>query len=81
MSDNDLAVRALREFVEALDRRVPHVERLGETRIALDALALRAEAVRRIQELTAARPDQETREGERSRGLMTDDGGPLRTEE
>jgi hypothetical protein len=81
MSDGDLVVRALRELVEALDRRVPHVERLGETRIALDALALRTEAVKRIEELTAALSDRDTREGERSGGVMTDNGGPLRKEE
>ena len=79
MSDSDLVVHALRELVEALDRRVAHVERLGETRIALEAVALRTEAVMRIQELTAARSDRETREGERSGSVMTDDGGPLRS--
>ena len=62
MPDRDLVVRALREFVEALDRRVAHVERLGETRIALDALALRTEAVKRIEELTAAPSDRDTKE-------------------
>jgi hypothetical protein len=81
MSDSDLVVRALRELVEALDRRVPHVERLGETRIALDALALRTEAVKRIEALTAALSDRDTHDGERSSRVMTDDGGPLRKEE
>ena len=78
MSDNDPVVHALRELVAALDRRVAHVERLGETRIALDAVALRTEAVNRIRELTTGRSDRDTREGERSGGVMTDDGGPLR---
>ena len=36
---SDRAVAALRELVEALDRRVPHVERLGEKRIAREAAA------------------------------------------
>jgi hypothetical protein len=74
-------VHALRELVEALDRRMPHVERLGETRIAADALALRTEAVHRTRELTAALSARDTREAERAGGVMTDDGGPLRRAE
>ena len=81
MADRELVVHALRELVEALDRRVAHVERLGETRIAGEAAALRKDAVNRIAELTAAPSDQETREVERSGGVMTNDGGPLRKEE
>ena len=42
--DRDRVVAALRELVEALDRRVLHVERLGEVRIAREAAALRREA-------------------------------------
>jgi len=38
-------------FLAALDRRVPHVERTGEAAIARDALALKALALRRIEEL------------------------------
>jgi hypothetical protein len=81
MRDRDLVVQALRELVEALDRRVPHVERLGEARIAREAALLRNEAVNRIQELSAVPSERETREAERSGGVMTDDGGPLRKEE
>jgi hypothetical protein len=44
-------IRELREFVAALDRRVPHVERVGEADIARDAAALRSRAIRRIEEL------------------------------
>jgi hypothetical protein len=51
-ADRELVVRTLRELVQALDRRVAHVERLGEARIAGEAAALRSEALRRIQELT-----------------------------
>jgi hypothetical protein len=80
MADSDLVIRALRELVEALDRRVAHVERLGEARIAREAAALRKEAVNRIQELAAA-SDRDTREAQRSGGVMTDDGGPLGKEE
>lgn len=43
----------LRELIAALDRRVPHVDRAGETQIARDAAALRAKAVRRLAELEA----------------------------
>jgi hypothetical protein len=39
---------ALQELIEALDRRVPHVERAGETKIADDGRRLRAAASERI---------------------------------
>jgi len=41
----------LRELVAALDRRVPHLDRKGEHDIARDAAALRAEAMKRIDEI------------------------------
>jgi hypothetical protein len=50
-------VAALRELIAALDRRVPRVERTGETRIARDAAMLRSQAVMRIQELKQAGSD------------------------
>ena len=78
MSKSDVVVQALRELVDALDRRVAHVERLGESRIAGEAVALREEAVNRIRELTGVPSDAERREADRSGGVMTDDGGPLR---
>ena len=81
MPERDLVVHALRELVDALDRRVAHVERLGEARIAREAAALRKDAINRIQELTAAPSDRDTREAERSGGVMTNDGGPPRKEE
>jgi hypothetical protein len=43
----------LRELVEALDRRVPRLERAGETAIARDASRLRDEAVLRLANLEA----------------------------
>ena len=76
--NSDGVVDALRELVEALDRRVAHVERLGETRIAGEAAALREQAVHRIDELTTARSHGDTREAERSAAVMSDDGGPLK---
>jgi hypothetical protein len=44
-------LRHLRELVAALDRRVPHCERVGEVEIARDAAALRDTAMKRIAEL------------------------------
>jgi hypothetical protein len=45
------SVRELHELIEALDRRVPQVERVGELAIAQAAAALRADALKRIEEL------------------------------
>jgi len=44
----------LRELIEALDRRVPHLEREGEHRIAQDASLLRRQAQERIAEIEAS---------------------------
>jgi hypothetical protein len=52
-------VQELRELVEALDRRLPRVERVGESEIARDAAALRARAVSRLRELTNERQPEE----------------------
>jgi hypothetical protein len=49
-------VQELHELIAALDRRVPHVERVGEVSIARAAAALRAEAVQRIDELERDAP-------------------------
>lgn len=49
------AVRAdLQRLIEALDRRVPHLERVGEAKIARDAAELRARAVEMIKEIDEA---------------------------
>jgi hypothetical protein len=42
---------ALEEIVEALDRRIPHVERASESQIAADAKRLRAGAIQRMVSL------------------------------
>jgi len=47
---SDLIAR-LRELIEALEVRVPHLEREGEVRIARDAAALKEKALARIAEL------------------------------
>jgi hypothetical protein len=41
-------IQLLRELIEALDRRVPHIERTGEIQIARDAASLRERALKRI---------------------------------
>ena len=47
---NDLIAR-LRELIDALESRVPHLEREGEMRIAQDAAKLKEKALERIAEL------------------------------
>ena len=47
-------VSALRDIVEALDRRIPQVERSGEAKIAADAERLRAAAIHRLAVLRNA---------------------------
>lgn len=51
MKDTHALANELRELVEALDRRVPHLERAGETAIARDAAHLRDEAIKRLAAL------------------------------
>ena len=48
----EAVVREVRELIEALDRRVPRVEQVGEDAIARDAATLRATAVNRLAEIT-----------------------------
>lgn len=50
VSDNKL-VRELHELIAALDRRVPRLERAAESSIAGDAAALKAKALKRLEEL------------------------------
>jgi hypothetical protein len=47
-ADRKRALRRLRELVAALDRRVPHIERIGEIAIARDAATLRKKALDRV---------------------------------
>jgi hypothetical protein len=49
--DRAAITRELQELIAALDRRVPHVERVGEIAIAQAAAALRDEALKRIAAL------------------------------
>lgn len=64
---------ALREMIDAIDRRVPQIERAGEMRIAREALALRSEAARRLEELE--RTDDAEYDENLVEAIMTDDGG------
>lgn len=66
-------ILALREVIEALDRRVPQIERAGEIRIARDALSLRREAAHRIEDLQ--RVDDGGYDEDLVEAIMTDDGG------
>jgi len=45
------AIRRLRQLIEALNRRVPHIERAGEAKIARDAAELREKAIKRLRAL------------------------------
>jgi len=53
-SDRTRKLGHLHELITALDRRVPHVERIGEIEIAREARALREKALQRIAELEAS---------------------------
>jgi hypothetical protein len=77
-SNRKRILAALDELIEALDRRVPRVERLGEVGIAREAAALRKEAAARREQLRMAAQDRQTREAELADAVMADDGGPLR---
>lgn len=50
-ADRKRAIRHLQQLVEALGRRVPHIERVGEAKIARDAAALKEEALKRLKVL------------------------------
>ena len=67
----------LRELVDALDRRVPRAERVGETRIAFEAAALRRAALNRIDELT--RPGVENAYDQGLAEAVMSDDGPARS--
>jgi len=48
-SDRKRAIRHLRQLIEALNRRVPHIERVGEAKIAHDAAELLDKALKRLK--------------------------------
>ena len=49
--DRKRAVRHLRQLIDALNDRVPHIERVGEAKIARDAADLMGKALKRLKEL------------------------------
>jgi hypothetical protein len=50
-ADKKVLIARLLELIDALDSRVPHLEREGEVDIASEATALRARAMERIAQL------------------------------
>lgn len=46
-------IRHLRELIQALDARTPHLERAGEVEIAREAAILKVKALTRLAELGA----------------------------
>ena len=49
--DDRTLIAQLRELIDALDARMPHLEREGEIQIAGDAAKLRTKALQRIAPL------------------------------
>jgi chorismate mutase len=49
--DRKPAVRNLRQLIDALNQRVPHIDRVGEAKIARDAADLMDKALKRLKEL------------------------------
>jgi hypothetical protein len=54
--ERDRLVADLEALVSALDRRVPHIERLGEAAIAREAAVLKGKALDRLTELRRDTP-------------------------
>lgn len=50
-ADRKRAARHLRQLIDALNQRVPHVERAGEAKIAADAAELMKKALKRLKAL------------------------------
>lgn len=50
-ADKKVLIARLLELIDALDSRVPHLEREGEMDIASEATALRVKALERIAQL------------------------------
>ena len=68
---------ALRELIDAVDRRAPQLERACEPRVAKVAAALRVEAARRLETLVGSDLDTDPRfDRDLVDAVMTDDGGP-----
>jgi hypothetical protein len=67
---------ALRELIDAVDRRVPQLERAGEPRVAQIAAALRGEAACRLEAMSRLDAAADEHDSALVDAVMTDDGGP-----
>ena len=52
--DRAILIGQLRELIQALDARTPHLERIGEVEIAKEAATLKVRALTRLAELSAS---------------------------
>ena len=50
-AEKQRVIRHLRQLIDALNRRVPHIERAGEAAIARDAAELMKQALKRLKAL------------------------------
>ena len=50
-AERQRAIRHLRQLIDALNRRVPHIDRAGEAAIARDAAELMKQALKRLKAL------------------------------
>jgi hypothetical protein len=55
-AERQRAIRHLRQLIDALNRRVPHIERAGEAAIARDAAELMKQALKRLKTLEKKDP-------------------------
>lgn len=55
-AERQRTIRHLRQLIDALDRRVPHIERAGEAQIARDAAELKEKALERLKALEGTDP-------------------------
>lgn len=56
MQDDLRTLELLREFMAAIDRRLPQIARAGEAAIAAEAARLRIRAAARIAQIEGANP-------------------------
>jgi hypothetical protein len=66
---------ALRELIDAVDRRAPQLEWACEPRVAKIAAALRVEAARRLEALAGIDLAADRQDSDLVDAVMTDDGG------
>jgi hypothetical protein len=75
---NDLRrAAALQHLVDALDRRLPQLERAEETSIAADAALLRSGAIVRLEAMRNAALEPLAYDRELAEAMMIDDGSGI----